>query len=220
MNIEDIDIYKSEVLGLYLHELYSLSTSIEKECEEIFKEAKIPEGGHMIQVSPEIHAKINNIVINSANIKKLISTSKEKKKKESAKTFKMRSQRAEMFKDLLEKLNLKEILRTDVRNKLEHFEEYLDKMSLELMDNNSKIKTDYPAATYNIVFSDWGAITPPVYPLRLYIANERIYYHLDWSMDIGKVYQETRAINKRLSDLDYFTDDPGGMLIVFKNTDK
>lgn len=175
MNVEEIDIFKSEVLDIYLSELYSLAYSVKSGCEEIFAETKVPDNGYAIQVSPSIHNKINNVIISAANIKKLINSPLPKQKKESRKSFTVRKQRESLLQELLSGLELKEIYNTDVRNKLEHFEEYLDSMALKLMDNESDINKEYNAASYNMVFSHWDVIKPHVYPIRLYITSERIF---------------------------------------------
>lgn len=219
MEIQEIDITKSEIMGIYLSELFSLAYSIKKGCEEIFEETKVPDKGYIIQVSSEIHNKINNIIINAANIKKLIKSPLPRQKKESAKNFKIRKQRESVFQEILSGLDLIEIFNTDVRNKLEHFEEYLDSMALKLMDSESDIQKGYPAASYNMVFSHWEVTNPSVYPIRLYITSEKTFYHMKWSVNIKNLYDEATRIIERLeeSKLNLDQDKPGGLLIQFEN---
>jgi len=217
VNVENIDIIKSEMFGLYISELFSLTHVIKRECEEIFKDTKEPATGYMLQVSSEIHSKVNTVVINSANLKKLIYSPGDKKKKESAKMFTVRKQREALFKELLSDLDLEEINNTDVRNKLEHFDEYLDDMTLKLIDDASELKTKYPAAVYNMVFSKWEAISPRAYPIRLYITAEKTFYHMDWSINLGKIYREAKLILERLESSELLPDEkPGGLIMKFR----
>lgn len=170
----------------------------------------------MIQVSHEIHSQINHVVINAANIKKIISSPLPKQKKESAKNFKVRKQRESFFKRFLVGLDLKEIFNTDVRNKLEHFDEYLDTMALKLMDEKSDIITDYDAATYNMVFSQPEVLKGQIYPIRLYITSEKTFYHMKWSVNIQNLYDEVNRIIERLEQLEI--EQPGGMLLFLRSS--
>ncbi|AQU73781.1 hypothetical protein [Priestia megaterium] len=217
MNVENIDIIESKVFGLYISELFSLVHVIKRECEEIFKETKEPATGYIMQVSPEIHSKINTVIINSANLKKLLYSPGDKKKKESTKKFKVRKQREALFKELILNLDLEEISNTNVRNKLEHFDEYLDDMTLKLIDEVSEFKKKYPAAVYNMIFSKWEAISPRAYPIRLYITAEKTFYHMDWSINLGKIYKEAKLILERLENSDLLPDEkPGGLIVKFQ----
>jgi hypothetical protein len=218
MNLEEINITKSEIMGIYLSEIFSLSFSIKRDCEEIFEKTKIPDKGYLIQVSSEIHSLINNVIINAANIKKLICSPLPRQKKESAKNFKVRKQREALFQEILSGLDTHEIYNTDVRNKLEHFDEYLDSMALKLMDEKSDIKNDYPAASYKMFFSDWEVFKPHVYPIRLYITSEKTFYHMKWSVSIKNLYDESIEIINRLEKLKLIHNENelGGSLVVFK----
>jgi hypothetical protein len=211
-----VNIIQSKMISVYLHELFYLCLSVKRECEEIFLEAKIPEKGYMIQVSPVLHSRINSVLIYSANIKKLISTPENKGKKESTRRYQLRKQRESMFSEFLNGIEIKEINNNKVRNTIEHFEEYLDELNLELENETNEIKAKHNSAAYNMTFSEWQVINPAVYPLRLYIANEKKLYNFDWSIDIGKIYNESLEILRRVKTLRQFENDDdeiGGMLI-------
>ena len=213
-NNASIDILSTELKSVYLHELYYLCESILRETSEIFKEAAIPKKGYMIQVSPVLHSRINSVLLYSANLKKLITTHEQKGKKESRKKFNLRQQRKKLFDELLEGIELKEIFNNQVRNRIEHFDEHLDDLNLKLNEPKSKIKNNYPAAAYNMTFSEWKLMQPDVYPIRLYISKEKTFYNFDSSINIGKIEEEAKAIRNRIKELELFKDDESGGLIV------
>ena len=207
-----------ELVIIYLHELYYLCDSILRETTNIFEGATIPSEGYMVQVSPVLHSRINSVLLYSANIRKLITTEEKKGKKESRKKYEIRQQRKELFDDLLKDINLKEITNSKVRNTLEHFEEYLDDLNLKLEKPNSEIKKDYPAAAYNMTFSEWQVFRPDVYPIRLYISKEQTFYNFNWSIDLGEIAKEAKAIQERLKTLDMFKEnEAGGLLTQWSN---
>lgn len=213
---EEIDIMKSELCMVYINELYYLCEAIKRECDGIFSEAKVPADGYMIQVSPVLHSRINSVLIYATNIKNLIYTPKDKKKKESVKKYNMRKARAELFEGILSGLSIKEIKNNKVRNTLEHFDEYLDECNLELAKTYTDLKKNHGAAAYNMTFSNKKVIQPDVYPIRLYISDEKKFYNFDWSIDIGMIYDEALSVLKRLKDLELLKEGKsGGLLVTF-----
>lgn len=211
-----IDITKTKMLSVYLHELFYLCLSVNRECDEIFNEARVPETGYVIQVSPVLHSRINSVLIYASNIRKLISTAEHRNKKESRRQFQIRKQRELRFSQLLEGIDIKEIHNSKLRNTIEHFEEYLDDLILELEKESNKIKSQHGAAAYNMTFSEWQLMSPSVYPIRLYISKEKKLYNFQWSIDIGKIYDESLEILARLKTLKPFGEDvneSGGLLI-------
>lgn len=211
---EEIDIMKSELFRVYINELYYLCEAIKRECDGIFDEAKVPDDGYMIQVSPILHSRINSVLIYATNIKNLIYTPKDKKKKESVKNYRMRKARAELFEGILSGLSIKEIKNNKVRNTLEHFDEYLDECNLELAKAYTDLKKNHSLAAYNMTFSNMKVIQPDVYPIRLYIADEKKFYNFDWSIDIGMIYDEALSILERLKELNLLGESKSGGLLV------
>ncbi|APH36121.1 hypothetical protein [Bacillus velezensis] len=215
MEIKKEELIISDFEHLYIIELYSLADAIKRDCEEVFNEVKIPseKGYYAIESSAKIHSKINSIVINAANIKKLIYPQEFRKKKESAKVYNARIARAQIFKTILGDLDLEEIKKTNVRNRLEHFDEYLDKAISTFQDENSTIKHKHALVSYNTILSHMKAIDPPVYPLRLYVSTEKVFYHLETSINIGKLYEEAKGLLGILLELEDIREEMGGVLL-------
>jgi len=197
MRVENTKLYH-----LYFFELFWLASGIIKNCENIFEEARLPDSGsHFMQISPEIHERIVNVLMNSANIKKFL----KKPKKQKNRFSKFKKQRSSILWSALKGIKLNEILKNRVRNSLEHFDNYLDKTNIKFND----VSPTEPMAAYNMIFSDWDVTTPRVYPVRLYIANERKFYNLEGSADIGKIYEEAQDIICCLRKTNIIPEDDG-----------
>lgn len=205
-----MELAKTKLAALFYHEVLWLSHSIVKKCDEIFSSSKVPEKGHMIQVDPELHSKIASVLSDAANIKKLIQTQSVKLKGENAIRFKLRKDRARELAGALAPLNLVEIFNHKVRNTLEHFDEYLDEANYDL-SRRGEVGT---AAAYNIVISHWEVSEPRVYPIRLYVASEKKFYNMKWSVDMGRIHEEANLIIDQLKKIPALSNhEPGGLLI-------
>jgi hypothetical protein len=206
-----MEFIESKLKNLYLHELHWLSYNIKENCEFIFKETEQLESD--ISVSPEIHIKIITVLTYAANIKKILFPHLEKKKREKVEQFEFRKKRAKALQHLLKNIILKEILDAKVRNSLEHFDEYLDKANLQLINN--KVDT---SAVYNMTFSHWEIsekIGISAYPIRLYLSKNKIFFNFDLSINIGKIYEEAIQLLNTLKEMD-LPDKPGGWMISLK----
>lgn len=210
---QDISFEKSKLLGVYINEIERLASEIETNCEFIFNEAKLPQEGHLIQVSPGIHSHIMYVLINAANLKKLIFNSYKRQKGESEKLYEFRLKRTNRLQEIFKDIEITEIKKSRVRNTLEHFDEYLDEESIKFENTHDNSRN---VAAYNMALSDWDVFNPRVYPIRLYIVNEKKFYNMGYSIDIGKMYEEAKAILNRLKQQNLLTNrsGEGGMLII------
>lgn len=204
-------VVNPSLFSLYFHELGWLCSAIIGDCEAIFENTPILGKEHYIKVAPEIHARISSVLINAANIKKLVNSARTKFKNESIAIFELRQHRAETLRETLSGIRIEEMFDNKVRNSLEHFDEYLDEDILRL----SKIENvKDPMAVYNMVLSHREVFSPSVYPIRLYIASERKFYNMHCSIDIGKLYDEACLILKRLKSSGVFPEEgPGGLML-------
>lgn len=206
-----MDLVDTKFFMLYYQELWWLSHSIMKKSERVFKEAAVPDKGFVIQVDPELHSIIASLLSDAANIKKLVSTSSVKVSGENGARFKLRKERTKMLADLISPLQITELLNNKVRNSLEHFDEYLDESNY----NVSRKATEGRPAAYNMILSHWEAVSPRVYPIRLYVSSERKFYNMKSSVDIGLIHSEAKSIIEKLRTLKGFeSDEPGGLMII------
>ena len=209
-----MEILKSKFVHVYIHELWRLASEIVSKTELVFSESRVPDTGNVIQVTPDIHSNIMYVLINAANIKKLLfSYPDHKKKDETRKQFEFRMNRSKDLQKLFLGLDITEIKNNKVRNSLEHFDEKLDDLNIKFSELNQDI---FKAAAYNMAFSRWEVISPRVVPIRLYISSERKYYNFDNCIDLGKIHSEALSIVTRLKELKLLesSEEPGGMLIL------
>lgn len=201
------------LLGLYRHELWYLASSIVERCRKVFVQTQPPETGHYIKVAPEIHAEIFGILSQAASLKKLVRTPTVKLKDESKRVYRLRRHRTDVLASLLDGLELKELLQARVRNSIEHFDEYLDKAIVQISGSSP---AKHPWAAYNLVLSDRAIFNPEPFPIRVYIASEKEFHNMDWSINIGRMHDEAGHILARLRSAGIFEEgqDPGGMLVI------
>lgn len=202
------------LLEVYVHHLFALARAVRDGCNNVFAEAPIPASGGYIKVSHNLHAKIDGVLIDAANLKKLIHTSANRGKNESKRTFEFRQLRSKKLADLLSNLSLPTLLNVQLRNSLEHFDEHLDDLGAKLKDGEAPPKEK---AAYNLVLSHWEAAPCPIYPLRVYVATERKYYNFNHHVNIGLLHDEAEAILERLNSSGVLQNipEPGGLIVAF-----
>ncbi len=205
----------NEILfSLYFYELWSLAHSIKKKSELLFEKAPVPPKDYVITVDMEIHSLIASILSDAANVRKLVKPSTLKRLRgESAAASKVRRARGTALQEAIRGVELTEMLNAKVRNTLEHFDEYLDDAVVELPKAAGKV--GWRMAAYNTVMSGWGAITPRVFPVRLYISDERKYYNMKSSVDIGLLHAEACALVERLAKRPDLDAEPSALFVMF-----
>lgn len=202
------------MLDVYAHHLFALAKAVRDGCDQVFSDAPVPAKNGYIKVSPEIHARIDAVLIDAANLKKLIRTPTDRGKSESTRVFEFRRQRTEVLAEFLKGLSVEAICDVQVRNSLEHFDEHLDKLGAKLAAGEEPPK---PAAAYNMVFSSWNVVTSvartEVYPLRVYVSDRKTYYNFDHHIDLGQLRDESAAIVERVQASGAGAE--GGLMVIF-----
>lgn len=206
------------VLGIYVHHLFALARSIRDGCDAVFKLAPVPAKDGYIKVSVELHAQIDSVLIDAANLKKLVRPSAERRSKESARQFAFRQVRMAELDSLLAGVAITTIEETQTRNSIEHFDEYLDDLGASLEAGEPPPK---PAAGYNLAFSSWKVVETVVrkelYPLRVYVADEATYYNFERRISLAALRAEAETILARIDESGLRKDisDPGGVMVLF-----
>jgi hypothetical protein len=204
--------------ALYLQEAWWLSNSMCEKCEWIFKMSVAPETGDIIQVDPEIHSAIIAMIGSAANLKKLITFLPQRSRNESAGQFSIRRRRCDLLRSTLDGVVLDELLNHKLRNTLEHFDEYLDGSVYDQVRG----LISSPIAAYNVVISSWEVINPRPYPVRVYVSDERKFYNMRWTVDVGKLYSEALAVRAAVASAIGGSNaqsggGPGGLLLRLPN---
>lgn len=197
---------------IYFHELWWLTESIKRRCEELFRETPIPEQGYYFKIEYHIHSLINDILSDAANLKKLITIPTRKTYNESSRQFQIHVDRSKLLQEKIKGIEVNEIKSVKVRNTLQHFDEYLDEANIEASEGKL---SHHQMAVYNFVMSHWEALNPRPYPIRLYICAEKTYYNMKASVNIEKIYNEASRINEviRREIKNDSESDPGGFMI-------
>jgi len=181
---------------MYVFELWSLADNVRDQCEKVFAATELSPNETFLRHSKEVHGLIAALLSNAANIKKLVRTQSSQLKDETKARFQMRQHRAKLLTDLLDGIALDELLNVKIRNTLEHFDEYLDEAD-ELLTTKG-----HPTATLamsNMVLSHWEYLADEkVFPIRVYIASEKKFYNMKWSIDLGKLHAESLKVVERL----------------------
>lgn len=123
-----------------------------------------------------------NIVLNAANINKMLFNENNKR------VLKRCEYLSEIFKDI----DISEIKKKHVRNRIEHFDEQLDKFKVE------KIRDNYDYIFYNDILcdiNDMGDYTN-VYLIRGFDLKSKTYHNFGKELNLEKVYQEVCSMFK------------------------
>lgn len=67
-----------------------------------------------------------------------------------------------------------------------------------------------------MVFSHKEAIVPFPIPIRVYISSEKVFYNMNWQLDIGKIYAECVSMLNVIQSLESIkkSKEPGGLLVM------
>jgi hypothetical protein len=202
----------SPFFHVYFHELWGLAESISKKCLDVFEKCPIPEKDGYVKVDPVLHGVIASLLAEAANLKKMLSVPDKPSFKETPEQFSFRVERTKLLNEALGFPPLSEISRAETRNSVEHFDQYLDRASLSLSASDSAASG---MALYNMTLSSWSVFDKKSFPLKVYIADERKYFNLDYAADLNAIYSESADLITRIRAVGAFkhNDGPGGLML-------
>jgi hypothetical protein len=134
------------------------------------------------------------------------------------KTESLYKDRALFITNILGDLGLNELHNKKVRNAIEHFSEYLDEANKKHTQFNS---TQRYFVAFNLIISHFMPLKLegfpfqlyktyqldlPIYPVRIYVASEKKFFNMDWSIDFDALYNEARFVKKHLLEKGFFKD--------------
>jgi hypothetical protein len=216
-------IQRSPLFAVYIWELYWLAANVARLAETVFAATPVgvDDGTDLIKGDAEIHGRLSAILGEAAKIRTLIN-GRPKRRDQSAAAYAIQTKRAQALRQLLDGISLETVLSAHVRHSLEHFDERLDRAALALVDGTAQLPVNIP---FNIVLSRRRALltlrgtTVPksrLFPLRVYIANERVFINAGDEVNVGKLYDECGAIRERLRPLvpEAPGDERGSFVVV------
>ena len=205
----------SPLFQIYVHELWARSDSVARTCASIFEQCPVPPNDGYIKVDPAIHSQISSVLTESANIKKLLTIPVRTGNKETKIAFEFRVQRAKLLNEVLANPAISEISVVEARNSVEHFDQYLDRANLALEEGKVQASG---VALYNMILSSWKIFDQKAFPLKVYVADERKYFNLEWVADVNAIYEEASDLLNRVKSINDFPvkDGPGGLMVPIK----
>ncbi len=71
-----------------------------------------------------------------------------------------------------------------------------------------------------MVLSSWKVFDKKAFPLKLYVADERKYYNLEWMADLNAIHKEASDLIARIRVIPAFAklDGPGGLMFRIRGT--
>lgn len=202
----------SSFFHVYFYELWGLAESISKKCDEVFSICPVPEEGGYIKIDPGLHGTIASLLAEAANLKKMLAVPEKAGFKETAEQFAFRVERTKTLNEALANPPLAEVSRVEARNSVEHFDQYLDRASLSLQLSES---SESGMALYNMVLSSWTVFDKKLFPLKVYVADERKYFNLELVADLDALEKECTDLITRIRAVGAFKDNdgPGGLMV-------
>lgn len=207
-------IERSPFHDAYVHELHWLAADVVKRADALFASTPPPPqaGANYIKVDADLHAEIYAILGAAAKIRALI-RERSKRRDQSEAVHEVLAARTQSLRALLNGLSLSAVLSPAVRHSVEHFDERLDRTALGTLDGSIGLPVNVP---FDIVvwsraaFEVLRGTSEPkadIYPLRVYVASERVSMNAGDAIKIGELRDECAAIAERLTDR---TMQPGG----------
>jgi hypothetical protein len=191
-------ILRSPLASAYTTELYWLARNTVDACEVIFADAPTPPdaASSYIKVDHDLPAKVHQVVNNAARIRALVTTDRPRTSQHSAGQYAIQQARTRWLKDSLAAVPLSETLRAGVRHTLEHFDEYLDKTALKFSKQppTGRVLLPLDVALGRESTLDQFSEGGTVYPLRVYLAEERTFVNCGKRVDIGAIHIECSAL--------------------------
>lgn len=222
-------IQRSSWPTVYLGELAWLAKGAYDLCEKVFDSAPVPlvAGESYIKVDHKLHQDIYQVLNSAARIASMVKHRERNKRNQSAGQYIVQKQRIEWLGQVLAGIELTEILNSNVRHSLEHFDEFIDETALKSSRGALKEPT-----LFAIDFALGRARTieellPPslshgsVYALRVYVAEDKTFLNCGRRIDLGKVADECLQIAERIGLVaPYLTSegDRGSNMIIAKRS--
>lgn len=194
-------ISKGVFMGMLVEELTYLCDQIVKGCDQAFGRAEPPTAGtNYFRSDPEAITILERVVSDAARAKALIEH-RQKGKKQHAGEYVVQEARASWFQEVFAGIELAPLLTSQLRNSIEHFDEYV--IGLAYDDHRGRV----PPATFyptNWLFGskEWRGydldLPDNMVPVRVYFVAERAFVNCGREADIGGIADAARQMLDRL----------------------
>jgi hypothetical protein len=206
-------ILGSPLAMVYLRELYLLSVEIVEEIDGAL--ALLPEESSIsvgtLTVNHDIHRRLVRALGAAGRIRALC-LERGQGSKQTALEHKVSIRRAVWLTGVLEGIDLVPFQEAQVRNTLEHFDEYLDKASVDAQSGAIQMPVIIPvdiSLSHRRLLEQFqiGGQRPSCYFVRAYIGNEGIFVNCGHEVNIVQLRKSSVEVRDRLAGIVSLLDD-------------
>jgi hypothetical protein len=217
-------IARSPLFTIYLHELHWLASEVVRRAEALFEQTPPPEPGFdYIRVDPALHGEIYALLGDAAKIRLLV-TSRAKRRGQSDELHEILVRRAEALSNLISGLSLETICSADARHSVEHFDERIDQTALGAYRDTIERPVNIPLDLVVWSRAAWEVLRgtveprPTIYPLRVYVASERLFLNAEAAIDLSALRDECSVVRDRLASAMPDPSERGAFVVVITET--
>jgi len=214
-------IVTSPIATVYLREVYLLAVEVVEEIDGAL--ALLPEvaspGVGTLTVNHDVHRKLMR-ALGAAGRTRALCFGRGHGSNQTALEHKVQNRRAAWLTRVLDGIDLGPFEEAQVRNTLEHFDEYLDRTSVEAQSGAIQmpalIPVDMSVSNRRLLEQfEIGGRKPTCYFVRAYIGDEGIFVNCGHEVDIGPLREAAVEVRDRLAGIvGVQADDDGGSPVV------
>lgn len=200
-------IRASPMAGVYLVELFELAAQVVAAVDTAMPLVPTPDPEHeFIVVNHEIHRKLLGALAAAARIRALFAE-RGSNSKQTPLEHKVSVRRAAWLRqEVLADIDLGVLEDAQVRNTIEHFDEYIDRAALQAFGGEiplpALIPVDMALSARNVLnqFAVHGH-EPTIYWVRVYVSGEHRFINCGHEIDIDALRSVAAAIKERIAPL-------------------
>jgi hypothetical protein len=201
-------IAASPLAGAYITEAYWLAANVVRRAEAVFRSATTPRkpSESYIKVDHDLTTTLTTLLGQAVRLKALL-TERSRNRNQTEVQHETQVRRARWLRDeLLKGVKIKALLDSNIRNSLEHFDEYLDDVAIRCHEATIPRPTSVPldvSVGRRKTFERFpiGGKRPHVENLRVYVAADKVFVNAGHEINIRALHDEARRIMKRLERL-------------------
>ncbi len=214
----------SPLASIYLLEVETLASNVVTEIDAALSLiGEDPPRGHII-VNHDVHRHLTQAVGAAGRLRGMVAK-RSKGSKQSAHEYKLHTRRAGwLANDILAGVDLSALDDAQVRHTLEHHDEYLDRISLQLIDGTlsrpALVPIDMVISHRHLLqqFDIGGERSNDVF-VRIYITTERRFVNCGHEVDVAQLRATADEVTQRLGEiLGKDRDTSGSSMIVLTHT--
>jgi hypothetical protein len=201
-------ISKSPFRFTYQRELYLLAGDIVvqvDEAEALIVPPPPKPGSGKLTVKREITERLIRALGAGTRLRSLCFATQHPGYKQTPLEHKVQQRRAAWVQDILQRIDLTPLKDTQVRNTLEHFDEYVDHIALQARSGPfpALVASDMALSDRHLLsaFNHQGVTFPNVHHIRTYVADEHRFINCGHEVDMAALRNTAAQIRDRVKPL-------------------